>query len=114
MGTLPLDIRDFVVALGSGDTAADYIEAALHLADDDLCSFAHPLILKALLKSPDGVRRKQFQGIEHKGVNLAEPKEVAVAMKKRNAIVYHLPSGEYRLASRAHRTALLERYNFVR
>ncbi len=113
MGTLPSDIRVFAVALGSGDTAADYIEAALCRADDDLCSFAHPQILEELKKSPDGVRRKQFKGVEHKGVNLAEPKEVAVAMKKRNAIVYHLPSGEYRLASRAHRTALLERYDPV-
>ncbi len=111
MGTLPLDVRVFAVALGRGDTAADYIEAALCRADDDLCSFDHPQILEALKKSPDGVRRKQFKGVEHKGVNLAQPKDVAVAMKKQTAIVYHLPSGEYRLASRAHRTALLERYD---
>ena len=113
MGTLPLDVRDFAVALGSGDTAADYIEAALCRADDDLCSFAHPQILEALKKSPDGVRRKQFRGVKHEGVNLAQPKQVAVAMKEQTAIVYHLPSGEYRLATRAHRTALLERYDPV-
>jgi hypothetical protein len=113
VGTLPLDVRDFAVALGSGDTAADYIEAALLAAEADLAGFTHKPILKALKASPDGVRTMKFDGVEHKGVNLAEPKEVAVAMKKRNAIVYHLPSGEYRLASRAHRTALLERYNPV-
>ena len=113
MGTLPLDVRDFAVALGSGDTAVDYIEAALCLADDDLCSFDHPHILKALKASPDGVRRKQFQGVKHEGVNLAQPKDVAVAMKEQAVIVFHQPSGEYRMASRAHRTALLERYNPV-
>ena len=113
MGTLPSDIRVFAVALGSGDTAADYIESALCRADDDLCSFAHPQILKELKKSPDGVRRKQFQGKKHEGVNLAQPKQVALAMKEQAAIVFHQPSGEYRMASRAHRTALLERYNPV-
>jgi hypothetical protein len=113
VGTLPLDVRDFAVALGSGDIAADYIEGTLRAANSDLLRFAHEPILKALKSSPDGVSTDDFQGVEHKGVNLAEPKEVAVAMKKRNAIVYHLPSGEYRLASRAHRTALLERYNPV-
>ena len=113
MGTLPLEIRTFAEALESGETAEDFVEAALCVADDDLCSFAHPQILEALKKSPDGVRRKQFQGVKHEGVNLAQPKQVAVAMRETNAIVYHLPSGEYRLASRAYRTALLERYNPV-
>ena len=113
VGTMPLDVGDFVTALERGKTADDLIEAALCVADDDLCTFAHPQILKALKKSPDGVRRKQFQGVKNEGVNLASPKQVAVAMREINAIVYHLPSGEYRLASRAHRTALLERWNPV-
>ena len=34
--------------------------------------------------------------------------DVAVAMKKKNCIVYHMPSKQYRLASRAHRTALMQ------
>ena len=113
MGTLPLDIRLFAEALGKKVPADEFIEAALCEAEDDLCSFAHPHILKALKKSPDGVRRKQFQGVKHEGVNLAQPKQVAVAMQETNAVMYHLPSGEYRLASRAHRTALLERWNPV-
>ena len=113
MGTLPLDVRDFAVALRSGDTAADYIEEILCAAERDLTGFTHKPILKALKSSPDGVSTMKFDDVEHKGVNLAQPKEVAVAMKKANAIVYHLPSGEYRLASRAYRTALLERYNPV-
>jgi hypothetical protein len=113
VGTMPLDVGDFVKALKRGEAADDFIEAALCLADDDLCSFAHPQILEALKKSPDGVRRKHFRGVENKGVNLAQPKQVAVAMRETNAIVFHLPSGEYRMASRAHRTALLERYDPV-
>ena len=82
-------------------------------AETDLAGFTHQPILKALKASPDGVRTVKFKGVEHKGVNLAQPKDVAVAMKKQTAIVYHIPSGEYRLASRAHRTALLERYDPV-
>ena len=34
----------------------DYNEVALCKAYDVLCSFAHPQILRALKKSPDGVR----------------------------------------------------------
>ena len=101
------------MALKAGDTADDYIEETLRAANSDLRRFLHKPILKALKSSPDGVSTDLFDGVEHKGMNLAEPKDVAVAMKKRNAIVYHLPSGEYRLASRAYRTALLERYNPV-
>ena len=113
MGTLPSDIRIFAVALGEGRNAATYIEETLRAANSDLRRFLHKPILKALKSSPDGVSTDLFDGVKYEGVNLAEPKEVAVAMKMRNAIVYHLPSGEYRLASRAHRTALLERYNPV-
>jgi hypothetical protein len=44
-------------------------------------------------------------------VYLAQPTDVGGAMKASNAVVYHLPTGEYRLATRAHRTALRERWN---
>ena len=113
MGTIPLDIFDFAEALDEGENLADYIETTSRAANSDLAGFTHKPILKALKLSPDGVPTVKFDGIKHEGVNLAEPKQVAVAMKMRNAIVYHMPSGEYRLASRAHRTALLERYNPV-
>ena len=36
--------------------------------------------------------------------------DVAVAMKETNCLVYHMPSKQYRLATRAHRTALMQ-YN---
>ena len=113
MGTVPLKIRTFAEALKSGETAKDFVEAALCAAEADLAGFTHKPILKALKASPDGVRIVKFDGIKHEGVNLAQPKQVAVAMKEQAAIVYHMPSGEYRLATRAHRTALLERYDPV-
>ena len=108
-----MDVRDFAEALESGETAADYSEETLRAANSDLRRFLHKPILKALKASPDGVSTDLFDGVKHEGMNLAEPKDVALAMKKRNAIVYHLPSREYRLASRAYQTALLERYNPV-
>jgi hypothetical protein len=109
-----LDVREFTNSLENGESASDYIEEVLCAADNDLSAFAHEPILEALKLSPDGVRTKVFRGVESKGVNLAEPKQVALAMKVRNAIIYHHPSGEYRLASRAHRTALDERWSPIR
>ena len=113
MGTIPLDIFDFAEALDEGENMATYIEDTLRAANSDLRRFLHKPILKALKSSPDGVSTDLFDDVEHKGVNLAQPKQVAVAMKEQAAIVFHQPSGEYRMASRAHRTALLERYNPV-
>ena len=112
-GTLPLDVGQFAMALKRGETADDLIEATLRAAQSDLIGFIHTPILEALKMSPDGVRTDVFRGVKHEGVHLAQPKDVAAAMKKQQAIVYHIPSREYRLATRAHRTALLERYNPV-
>jgi hypothetical protein len=110
VGTLPLDVLKFAQVLKRGDKAADYIEAILSAVADDLKYFAHEPILCALKKSPDGIRASNFQGVWDKGVHLGQPKQVAVAMKEQKGIIYHLPSREYRMASRAHRTALLERW----
>jgi hypothetical protein len=111
VGTLPLDIRDFCEAMESGENAADYIETTLRAAEEDLAGFTHQPILKALKSSPDGVKTYKFRGVKYEGVNLANKKEVAAAMKSSEAIVYHFPSKEYRLASRAHRTVLVEEYD---
>ena len=97
-----------------GELAAKYIEEILCAAENDLSAFAHEMILEALKLSPDGVGTDMFRGIENKGVNLAAPKQVALAMEEAQAIIYHHPSGEYRLASRAHRTALIERWSPMR
>jgi hypothetical protein len=107
-------LRKFTNSLENGESASDYIEKVLCAAEDDLAAFVHEPILEALKLSPDGIRRKEFRGIENKGVNLAEPRQVAVAMKEGQGIVYHHPSGEYRMASIAHRTALIERWNPIR
>ena len=109
-----MHVREFTNSLENGESAADYIEEVLYAAKRDLSAFAHEPILEALKLSPDGVRTKVFRGVKNEGVNLAEPKQVALAMKERNAIIYHHPSGEYRLASRAHRTALIERWSPIR
>ena len=109
-----MDVREFTNALENGESAADYIEEVLCAAKRDLFAFTHEPILEALKLSPDGVSTDMFRGVKSKGVNLAEPKQVALAMNERNAIIYHHPSGEYRLASRAHRTALDERWSPIR
>ena len=69
--------------------------------------FPHQQIIAALKASPDGVRASTFRGVKNERVELAIPKQVAVAMKEVGGIVYHLPSREYRLATRAHRAAML-------
>ena len=109
-----MHVREFANSLENGESATDYIEEVLCAAKRDLSAFLHEPILEALKLSPDGVSIDMFRGIENKGVNLAEPKQVSVAMKERNAIIYHHPSGEYRLASRAYRTALIERWSPIR
>lgn len=72
----------------------------------DFAGFRHRRILRALRHSPGGVLVTEFEGVFDNGVNLAMPQELA-ALKSSQAVVYHLPSQEYRLSSTAHRTALL-------
>ena len=106
IGKLPLKIALYMKALKKGTSAAELVKQAVASALDDLKCFLHQPIIHKLKVSPDGVLASTFSGIEHKGVNLAEPRQVAVAMKDRNAIVYHLPSREYRFATTAHRISV--------
>lgn len=110
VGTHPLTIRDFSEARAKGETTAEFIETSLNSAHDDLEMFLHRPILEILKSSPDGVKARKLAGVKHEGVHLAQPTDVAAAMKKQQAIFYHIPSGEYRTASQAHRTALIERF----
>ena len=105
-------VRHFTRALERGQSAADYVEAELRAAKCSLAAFRHKPILKALKASPDGVSTDEFDGVWDEKVYLAQPKQVAAAMEMCKAVVYHVPSREYRLFSRAHRTALLERWNY--
>ena len=108
VGKLPLDILDSMKALKKGIPAAQVIDDAVLAAKADLAAFTLKPILAALKASPDGVDVWAFDGVEYEGVNLAEPMDVAVAMKKKNCLVYHMPSKQYRLATRAHRTASMQ------
>lgn len=94
--------------------AVGVVGKELRAAKRSLAAFRHEPILEALKASPDGIRTSKFSGVTHKGVHLAQPKQVAAAMEMCKAVVYHVPSGEYRLFSRAHRTALLEQWNPVK
>ena len=108
VGKLPLDILCSMTALKKGIPAAQIIEEAVLAAEADLVASTLEPILTALKATPDGVHVRAFNGVEYKGVDLAQPKKVAVAMKETNCLVYHMPSKQYRLASRAHRTALMQ------
>jgi hypothetical protein len=110
VGKLPLKILNSMTALKEGIPVAQIIEDAVLAAKADLVAFKLKPILAALKATPDGVDVSEFDGVIYKGTDLAEPMEVAVFMKKKNCLVYHMPSQQYRLASRAHRTALMQ-YN---
>lgn len=105
IGTLPLDIRRYVTSLKDGETIESILDVSFTESTADLGGFKHKKIIEALKKSPDGVKTKMFDGDVDDGVLLSQPKEVAVAMKMQEAILYHLPSREYRFSSKAHRTA---------
>ena len=109
VGTLPKQIARFASVLKHDPkSAAEYIQNVVYSAESDLYDFDRVPILKALKASPDGVPAWKFRGIEDKEVDLAVPKDVAKYMRWSKGIVYHPISGEYRLATRAHRTALLD------
>jgi hypothetical protein len=110
VGKLPLKILNSMTALKEGIPVAQVIDDAVLAAEADFIGFKLEPILAALKASPDGVHIRAFNGVKYEGADLGEPAEVAVFMKMKNCLVYHMPSKEYRLASRAHRTALMQ-YN---
>lgn len=105
-GKLPNDIKIAMQSLRRGVRAALIVDEAVDIALDDLYTFGHRPILAALKSEPDGVSAARFAGVQYKGVHLGDPQHVAVTSRDCGAVVYHLPSGEYRPASRAHRKAL--------
>ena len=84
-------------------TVKEFIDYQLLMANRDLLTFPHKLILKKLKMSPDGVKVKTFKDVIDKSVHLDDPK---AAMNSSNAIVYRQEDHSYRIMSRAHRTAL--------
>ncbi len=111
IGTLPAMLKMLVgTVLSSSCTLEKFVANKLDQAAADLTAFRHQLILDELKKQPGGVHVKQLAGKFHEGVNLAAPREVCVAMKNSNAIVYRMESREYQLLTTAHRTALLGKF----
>ena len=108
IGKFPLKILNSMKALKKGIPVAQIIEDAVLAAKADFVAFTLEPILTALKATPDGVDVSEFNGVKYEGTNLAQPKQVAVAMKEANCVVYHMPSKQYKLASRAHRTALMQ------
>ena len=106
IGTLPLSLTMLCDALLADQKVDVFIRSALEYAKKDLVAFLHKPILTALKKSPEGVSVELFGGVEHKGVPLSAPKDVAVAMKKVNVILYNFETKQYQLFSTAHKTAL--------
>ena len=87
-------------------TPEEYVEGQLADARRDLVAFPHQLILKALKEHPEEVEPKFFNKHKDKGVDLSDPRAVAVAMKRSNAILYDMKERRYKLMSKAHATAL--------
>lgn len=106
---MPLDVSTFADELQLGMPSHLCIEQRLRTAEEEIAAFIHRPILKKLKGSPGGVRVVEFAGMFDKGVNLAMPKEVTASMKSTQAVIYHKPSGEYRMASTAHRTVLMKK-----
>lgn len=90
----------------SFETPEEYVEGQLADAELDLVVFPHKAILKALKEHPEGVGPEFFNKHEDKGVDLSDPRAVAVAMKRSNAILYDMEERRYKLMSKAHATAL--------
>ena len=105
-GMLPLSLAEFCKAVRLGKTVDGHIAEVLAAARRDLEAFVHRPILAALKKSPGGVLSGTFQGIKHEEVWLSEPMLVAPAMKLRNTVLYDFKTGQYKLFSKAHQTAL--------
>jgi hypothetical protein len=105
-GMLPLSLAEFCKAVRLGKTVDGHIAEVLAAARRDLKAFVHRPILAALKKSPDGVLSENFEGIKHEEVWLSEPMLVAPAMKLRNTVLYDFKTGQYKLFSKAHQTAL--------
>jgi len=83
-----------------------FINEQVANAKSDLIKFSLYPILHALKTHPNGVEVEAFAGQEFKSVDLGNPEEVFTKMKRVNAVMYHSPSRQYRMISKAHATAL--------
>jgi hypothetical protein len=84
----------------------EFVDSVIGQAERDLLAFPHQDILKALKSHPEGIPPAYFKKQKSKGVDLSNPKDVGVALKRSNALVYRIDRGLYCLMSTAHKTAL--------
>jgi hypothetical protein len=107
IGTNPAKLLNLMNSiLKNKCTLEEFVEDVLAQARRDLLAFVHQRILKALKEYPNGVEPEYFKKQEFKGVDLSYPKQVGIAMKGTNAVIYRIESGVYQLMSTQHRTAL--------
>jgi GTPase SAR1 family protein len=111
IGTNPGVLNDLVIMKNKGIPVDQFVEKKLDKARRDLSLFPLQTILKALKNLPDpnlGVNPHNFHQ-QQNGVNLSNPKEVGVVMKKcqgNNPLLYRMETRRYQLLSTGHRTAL--------
>lgn len=107
IGFQPISLERLVDAVAQNNgLLGDFITQRVAVAKSELKKFTLFPILRALKASPEGVSTDVFVGQRYEGINLANPVEVFRAMKETNVVMYHSPSDQYRLVSKAHATAL--------
>jgi hypothetical protein len=105
VGTFPLPLFLLRRDLCLGGSVRETIKKEVKHAESHLRAFKLKSILKQCKSlNSSGVKVEEFgESIEH-NVLLSSPVEVAKYMGK--VLMYHVPSGEYRLVSNAYKTAL--------
>jgi hypothetical protein len=95
-----------VLMIGKGMSVQDFVSLKLGEAKLDLEIFSHQQILKTLKEHPEGVSPDCFRKMGKKGVDLTDPKTVAIAMNASNVLTYRIELKKYKMLSRCHEVAL--------
>jgi hypothetical protein len=96
-----------------GISVQDFVALKLKRVKADLVAFPHKLISKALKEHPEGVSAAYFNHMKNKGVNLSNPRAVAVAMRDSNALTYRIELNKYVMLSRSYEVALRTNANDI-
>ena len=106
VGTNPAALRNMQGWINDKKSIHDFVAMKLAKARNLLVRFPHKAILNALKEHPEGISPEYFNNMKSEGVDLSDPVAVGVAMKKSNAIVYHMDSDKYMIISHCHQVAL--------
>ena len=106
VGTNPAALRSMQGWINDKKSIHDFVAMKLAKARKLLMRFPHKAILNALKEHPEGISPEYFNNMKSEGVDLSDPVAVGVAMKKSNAIVYHMDSDKYMIISHCHQVAL--------